>query len=238
MLKSVLLRVPMAYEAVQSLRDSAFLKAATSRGTYSQHGEDIQIMHMLVEAAARGPYVDVGCNHPFKLSNTFLLYLNGWRGMSVDPLPRFSRLHRRWRPEDRFFGVAVGETQSQLPLYEFESDVLSTLDSAIAAEYQRQGHRLWRTSVVRVERLDNLLAQSGLSAPLSILSIDIEGHELPALKSLDLAHWRPELICLEALTANGQRNSDAIDHISVNGYRVVADLGLNVVFQRRRGLPS
>ena len=230
--KSMLLRVPALYEWVQGRRDAAWLRQASNKGSYSQHGEDLALLQLLQQQMVRGPYVDVGCNHPFKLSNTYLLYRQGWRGLCIDPLPRFAPLYSRWRPEDRFSNMAVGETAGELPFHEFESDVLSTLDGDLARQYQSQGYRLRKRSSVRIARLDAILQEQGLQAPLSLLSIDIEGHELAALRSLDLAHWQPALVCLEVATADGHRNTDAIEHLQAQGYRVTLDLGLNLVLGR------
>ena len=239
-LKSMLLRVPALYEWVQGVRDGSWLRAADAKGSYAQHGEDLELLKLLQQDASvqgqRRPYVDVGCNHPFKLSNTYLLYRQGWRGLCVDPLPRFAPLYKRWRAEDRFCNVAVGEAAGQLPFYEFESDVLSTLDGALAAQYQAQGYRLRSRSAVRIARLDTVLEENGLQGPVSLLSIDIEGHELQALRSLNLARWQPALVCLEVATADGKRSVDAVQHLQANGYEIALDLGLNLVLRRTREL--
>jgi len=71
-----------------------------------------------------------------------------------------------------------------------------------------------------------------ISAPLSLLSLDIEGYELPALRSIDLNQWRPTFICMEVLTADGNRNELAVEYLLANGYRPVADMGLNIVFRK------
>jgi FkbM family methyltransferase len=230
--KSMLLRTPAVYEWVQSKRDSSWLRVAKARGSYAQHGEDRALLDLLQDSGSRHPYLDVGCNHPFKLSNTYLLYCQGWRGLCIDPLPRFAPLYMRWRPEDRFSNLAIGEVPGELPFYEFESDVLSTLDGALAAQYEAQGYRLRNRSTVRIVRLDTVLEESGLQGPISLLSIDIEGHELPALRSLDLAKWQPELVCLEVATADGKRSVDAVAHLQSQGYEIALDLGLNLVLRR------
>jgi FkbM family methyltransferase len=150
----------------------------------------------------------------------------------VDPLPRFAPLYKRWRPEDSFRNLAIGEKPGELPFFEFESDVLSTLDAGLATQYQAQGYRLRQRSSMRVVRLDTVLQECGVQAPVSLLSIDIEGHELPALRSLDLARWRPRLVCLEVATADGQRSLDAAAYLQAQGYETALDLGLNLVLQR------
>lgn len=220
------------YEAVQAQRDARVRRNGLASGSFAQHAEDVQLMRLLQDVGATGPYLDVGCNHPFKLSTTYLLYLNGWRGICIDPLPRFSPLYRQWRPDDAFEGVAIGEQQGNMALYEFEADVLSTLDPTLAAAYRRQGYRLRRESLVEVRSIDSILEVHSITAPLSLLTIDIEGHELPALRSMNLARWRPLLVCLEALTADGGRNEGAIAHLGEHGYRAEVDLGLNMLFRR------
>ena len=31
-----------------------------------------------------GIYLDIGCNHPIKYNNTYLLFKKGWKGINVD----------------------------------------------------------------------------------------------------------------------------------------------------------
>jgi FkbM family methyltransferase len=230
--KSLLLYFPWLYENIQSYRDIGIHRESVQRGSFAQHGEDIEIMRLLRQSNSTGPYVDVGCNHPFKLSNTYLLYLNGWRGLCVDPLSRFTSLYQKWRPEDVFECLGISDHPGARPLFEFESDVLTTLDPHLAEEYQRQGHKFRRKTQVEIRSIDSVLEARGVSAPLSLLSLDIEGYELPALRSIKLEKWRPALVCLEVLTANGRRNEESIRYLIENGYRIESDLGLNLLFQR------
>lgn len=232
MFKSLLLKFPAAYEMVQAVRDRRYLHEHARVGAFAQHGEDRALEDLLVSLDARGPYLDVGCNHPFKLSNTFLLYRHGWRGICVDPLPRFAPMYARWRPEDAFACLAIGQQPGELTLYEFESDVLSTLDATLAQSYMDKGYRLRRRLQVPVSTLDAILERHAVQPPLSLLSIDIEGHELPALRSIDLDRWRPAVVCLEVQTADGGRHQAAIDHLRQKGYTIFRDLGLNVFFVR------
>lgn len=231
--KSALQRLaPPLYEYVQGRRDRRAFAESLARGSFAQHGEDTLLLGLLRKLGARGPYADVGCNHPFRLSNTYLLYRQGWRGVCIDPLPRFTSLYRRWRPEDRFLCAGVGSAEGTLPFHEFESDVLSTFDAALAEGYVRQGYRRRRRLEVPIRPLDALLGEAGVQAPLSLLSIDIEGREADALRSIDLAHWRPAVVCLEIKTADGGVDVAAQRLLVENGYVLHASNGLNAVFTR------
>ena len=67
---------------------------------------------------------------------------------------------------------------------------------------------------------------------MALLSIDIEGHEVPALKSMNLDRWQPAVICIEVVTAVGARNEEALQYLLTHGYRIYGDMGFNTVFVR------
>ena len=45
--------------------------------------EDLNILNFF-KNKRDGFYVDVGCFHPKKHSNTYFLYKRGWRGVNID----------------------------------------------------------------------------------------------------------------------------------------------------------
>ncbi len=55
----------------------------SSRRYWSQYGEEIGLDRVL-DVSRPGFFVDVGCYHPTKYSNTFKLYRRGWRGVNID----------------------------------------------------------------------------------------------------------------------------------------------------------
>lgn len=231
-IKSLLIKFPPLYEAAQTFRDRQFHKSGMLAQSFSQHGEDVRLLNLLNDAHARGSYLDIGCNHPFRLSNTYLLYLSGWRGLCVDPLPRFGGMFKLFRPDDIFHCAAVGEDEGEFTLFEFESDVLTTLNPELANAYIARGYRLRNKSHIKICTIDSLLEAHHFQPPLSLISLDIEGHEISALRSINLSYWRPLFICMEVFTADGHRNEEAIRYLAGNGYNPDGDLGLNIVFRR------
>ena len=65
-----------------------------------------------------------------------------------------------------------------------------------------------------------------------LLSIDIKGHEVPALKSINLDRWQPAVICIEVATAAGARNDEALNYLLTHGHKIYGDMGFNAVFVR------
>ena len=50
---------------------------------YSKSSVDL-IIGRLFSNKSKGIYIDVGCNHPIKYKNTYLLHKKGWNGIKID----------------------------------------------------------------------------------------------------------------------------------------------------------
>ena len=90
-----------------------FLKSY-KRISYSQGGEDIIVSDILKSLKIGKPYyLDIGTYHPSILNNTYLLYLQGGRGVCVEPDPEcFSRIAKR-RNRDICLNVGIGTDRKQ-----------------------------------------------------------------------------------------------------------------------------
>src|SRR5438046_2634162 len=93
-------RAPAEY-----LHERRWHRRSLRQGTFAQHGEDRFVIDYF--GGKSGTYVDVGANHPFQISNTYLLYLGGWRGVTIEPLYHLYQKHRRMRPLDVQLNVAA-----------------------------------------------------------------------------------------------------------------------------------
>ena len=54
-----------------------------SKKSYSISNVDL-VIDRLFRDIEKGVYIDVGCNHPIKYNNTYLLYKRGWTGINID----------------------------------------------------------------------------------------------------------------------------------------------------------
>ena len=51
--------------------------------SYSISGVDL-IIDRMFSKMKKGIYIDLGCNHPIKHNNTYLLHKRGWEGINID----------------------------------------------------------------------------------------------------------------------------------------------------------
>ena len=80
----------------------------TSMRHYSQYGEDDSTYQHLA-SIHRGFFVDVGCFHPVKYSNTYRWYRKGWRGVNIDLDPIKIEAFKMVRGKDENLVYAISK---------------------------------------------------------------------------------------------------------------------------------
>ena len=129
-----------------------------ARLSYSQEGEDM-ILGRIFDQKTGGFYVDVGAHHPFRFSNTCVLYQRGWCGINIDADPTLIAAFQRHRPRDINISTGVSDEPGVLLFHVFNEPALSTFDPAVAAEKERHpAYRIVARKEVVVQRLDAILA--------------------------------------------------------------------------------
>lgn len=191
------------------------------RKSYSQHGEDVRLAQLFRNTSqADINYVDVGCNHPMKISNTYLFYRNGARGVCIDANSSFGYLYRLFRRRDLFISVGVGVQGELAKFYNLGIHVLSSFKNFSKND---------RFEYVPVLSLDEILKNMNIEN-ISILSIDVEGFNLEVLKGATRTLLNVEVICIEF--DSNEEKSEIIDFLSGSFY-IVEEIYCNLILKRK-----
>lgn len=200
-----------------------------ARGLFSQYGEDLAILEMFPQGST---YLDIGANHPFLISTTYMLYNKGWRGVTVEPIRSLCNMHRKWRPHDICLNAAVGEGE-RLTLFELVPDVLSTMSANDAKKIEDMGKGVIVDSYdVPVVSGRQIVADHFLEKHVDIVSIDVEAYELPVLQSFDFGTFRPSAIIIEegSFVPNEQSVTKCVSFLKDVGYRHERTVGCNGIY--------
>jgi FkbM family methyltransferase len=200
--------------------------------SYAQTGQDVLALYLIKKIdkiAGRkrktGVYVDIGACYPIKVSNTYLFYRLGWRGLCIDANPASKEAFVKARPKDIFETVAVGASDGELEFHTYDNPQLNGFGEARLDSLKRQGRHLGSYKVP-VRRLSGLIDQHFPDTPVDFLSVDTEGHELQVLSSLDLSRHRPRLIVLESIRSPLEAADDpAVEHLLKHGYKLRSHTG-------------
>lgn len=186
---------------------------------YAQNAEDAVVLEAFSDRQ-HGFFVELGCIDGRRFSNTLALEERGWSGVCVEAYADYVELLRTNRPGSTVVHAAVAETDAaEVEFHANSRGSLSTPDPALEHTH-RSEYGQWFTGfdVQRVPQrsISSILDELGCP-PVDVLSIDVEGTELRALRGLDLARHRPELIVIEA---NDPSDGDEIDALLVSaGFR-------------------
>jgi len=162
--------------------------------SYAQNFEDL-MLHRALGDIEQGFYVDVGAQHAIRDSVTAVFYESGWRGINIEPIPKWARLLDRVRPRDINLRLAVDPRAEELEIHEVAGG-LSTVVEAYADGYRSGGQRVLPRRVAAA-RLDDIL-EAHADRDIHFLKIDVEGAERAVLESLSLDRFRPWIILVEA----------------------------------------
>lgn len=218
--------LPGLSSAVDRYRDWKSFRQYSQRGTFAQHGEDTFLLKYFGDHV--GTYVDIGANHPFRISNTYMLYQRGWHGLVIDPIPNQIAAHRRWRPRDTQLNIAVGPKAETLKFYYLYPSVLSTFDPQVAEGYLADGSLLRATYDIKVRTLATVLSSFN-NGSCDLLSVDTEGFDARILKSNDWESYRPRLVIFERNDEGAP--CECSELLLANGYKFVQQCGCNHVFE-------
>jgi FkbM family methyltransferase len=205
--------------------------------SYAQNFEDVMIAR-LFERDYRGFYIDVGAADPVFLSVTKHFYDSGWRGINIEPLPRFYERLRSERPEDINLNVAVGTTAGRASFFEIvESAENSTMDEEIMRALAGGGNTV-KTHVVELLPLAEICRRYCEERRIDVLKVDVEGAELDVLRSADWDRFRPLLVVVEAVKVNGREEVwHQWEHVLAGArYEKVWFDGLNNFYLREESL--
>ena len=198
---------------------------------YSQFGEDIVLKGFILRSINNGFYVDVGCYHPKKYSNTYKLYKRGWRGINID-LDRLKIKAFNWvRPQDHNVTAAISDQKSTVKVYNFGHYSLdSTLDEHTAFKNRE---KIQGVREVESRTLSEIIESSPFAGrQIDLLSIDTEGHDLNVLKSLDFEKYKPRLVIIETHLMNMDQimESELYQYLKGKDYYLINWVGFTLFF--------
>jgi FkbM family methyltransferase len=195
--------------------------------SFSKSGDDIQLMK-LINNNAPGVYVDIGCWHPIKASNTYFFHLRKWKGICIDPNPELKSLYDKFRPSDIFINAGIGDSQSLLKYYMFEESSMNTF-SYDFVEKQQLESKLRDTINVPVYNLKDILDKNlKENDRLDFFDIDVEGLDLEVLKTNDWNKYRPKVVVVESdISIKQDVKSEITEYLELQNYRLIGKSNIN-----------
>ena len=161
-----------------------------SRTYYSQFGEDAVLRELISKKDQKGTYLDIGCYHPRKHSNTYLLYKMGWSGMLVDVEKTKLIACKIIRPRDETLLCAVSNEKGFAPIFAPKKYSVLTSLVKINDEFKKIG-------TIEQKTISEIIENNLSGNCPTVLSIDVELKDYDAIKSIDFKRHSPKFILIE-----------------------------------------
>ena len=205
------------------------------KDSYSQFGEDIYLREYFRKK--RGFYVDIGCHHPFRYNNTFVLYKRGWTGLNIDLSKISIDLFNLLRPKDINICSALSDKVGTIKYYIPNKNPLSpeiTIDQNFSKKFKKlhgNTYDAYKTKSTTWSSIESKYKKE--LKKVDLLKIDIEGSDLKILKSINLSKLKPSLIMTEAPSFEKLLKKKIIKFLKAKNYKVVYDNNLNIIFEKK-----
>lgn len=178
-----------------------------------------------LQPCAGGFYVDVGAFHPIHGSNTYKLYLKGWRGITIEPNPKIARLFKQLRPSDCHLTIGISSEPGTLTYHEFADPSKNTFDPESAKAASSESSEVGRTPIECLP-LATILDQHAPGQAIDLLSVDAEGLDLAVLQSLDWTRQRPTVVVVEDYEHFNSGTSRVPTFSAIRSFMIAQDYSL------------
>ena len=213
-----------------------------SKKSYSLSNVDL-IIDYLFKNTNKGVYIDVGCNHPIKFNNTYLLYKRGWSGINVDSDFDSIKLFNKFRSNDFNVRNIVSDDEGVKKLYYYHKrSALNTLSKDLVDSRTSKPSKI-------IEEKSNTLNKIIEDSPyrnskINLLSVDIENHEFEALKNFNFLKYKVDVLVVESIDTSLKKlemYNQSIDFITKskvynlivkNDYKLINWIHSDLVFVR------
>ena len=146
---------------------------------------------------------------------------------------------RENRPRSQVVHCAVGETdENKAVFYANARGSLSTLDQTKEEEFRIKFPGFFsgfKEQIVKKRTLNSIFEECRLSK-IDLLSLDIEGYEVQALRGLDLNVYAPDVIVVESDSPIHEQSLD--EQILLYPYTKLMKLYQNIIYAKKSGAPG
>lgn len=180
-----------------------------------------------------GFYIDVGCFHPIRLSNTKFLYDKGWRGINIDISKKSIDLFKITRKKDINLNIGIGNKNEISEAY-FKKDLFHA--NTLVYDHAKIFLGNYTKKKINVHTLNSVISNNAKNKKIDFLDIDCEGKDLEVLEGLDLNKNEIDLISIEmhGYDEKIKRNGELIfDVMKKNRYKkLYGDFPDTLIFKK------
>ena len=236
-IRNQLEKIKIVQEAMLEMMTSNIIPGFQNIRFRGQVKQDLYA-YIFFNGKREGFFIDIGAHDGRTINNTYLFEQIGWTGICVEPQPDiFDRLKQNRNCD--VYNVAIGnETRDDVEFIKATGvDMLSVLNSDMTEDHRKRIERNnGKTEKIKIRMLtfQELMKHYPEKTYIDFISIDVEGSEMNVLKSINFNEYTFGLLTIENNTGCKSMENEMIKYMDAQGYEVLHDLGLDLMFVRKQ----
>tara|TARA_B110000027_G_scaffold66330_1_gene71019 strand:+ start:243 stop:944 length:702 start_codon:yes stop_codon:yes gene_type:complete len=214
-----------------------------SKKSYSISSVDL-VIDRLFRNINKGIYIDIGCNHPIKYNNTYLLHKKGWKGINIDLDKTSINEFNLMRKNDHNVQEIVGslDDEEKEIYYYHERSAINTLSKELVEKRLTKPREIIKKKSTSI---NTIIENSPFKdKKINFMSIDIENYEYEALKYFNFKKYNIDIIVTELTDLNQVKletynqsltyilNTDLYKLLEKNDYKLINWVNSDLVFSK------
>ena len=216
-----------------------------SKKSYSLSNVDL-VIERIFKKKKKGIFIDVGCNHPIKYNNTYLLYKKGWSGINIDldqeSIKQFDELRTR-DLNIQTLVTSYDNEEKDLFFYHNRS-AINTISKELV---ESRNNNFQEIKKIKGKSLNSIIENSKFKvSKIDLLTIDIENYEYEALKNFNFNKFDIDIIVTEItdinikdletynLSLENIKKSNLYKLLINNNYKLINWVNADLIFARNK----
>ena len=197
----------------------------------SQYDQDF-LVYEYFNGKKNGFFIDIGAHNGEWINNTYIFEKLGWNGICIEADPDNFELLKNNRKCYTYNFAIDSENSDSIKFIKSKVDALNVLEKHCSDEHAKrikseaQINDLEYINIKSITFNDLMKNYHGEIKYIDFLSLDIEGGELDILKTIDFNTYSFGVLAIE----NNEDENILIDFMKTKGYKVLIDIGCDVLF--------
>ena len=167
---------------------------------YGQNNEDDKVVEYF-SGKTDGKFIDIGAFHIETFSNTRALYLNGWKGIMVEPAPinwKAIADHYANDSEMVVLNVAIGDNNGEIDFYDSGGDAVGSSALSHTSKWEAAGVKYTK---IKVQQVGVVEFMEKYARDCDMLSLDTESSNMSIFRLIP--DWVWERLVLAVIEHDG-----------------------------------
>lgn len=208
-------------ENYNSLINSNFCKSS-----FSQYGEDL-IINKVLGKIKFGNYLDLGSFHPIHFSNTFTLYIRGWRGINIDGNEEMINVSKKVRPLDKNIFAYLSNAEKEC--FYLKNKKHPAMNKIVDEVENLKDHEEYVK--IKTQTLETLISSyDQYLYKLYYLNIDLEFLDDIIIRNFNFSNYKPLLITIEMHNLDLSKDSEISVFLKKHNYSLYSYINPTAFF--------